>query len=282
MKKLLTVSLALLLVAVFTVPASAFIFVFAEIEKDKYVSVTERIRILKQADIDVTVSVVPEKAAETLALVNQENLGNFACEDCAEKTDLLSNSMNFHTGIMNANQSAGNENNQGNVLAVGVDFRIPPPPSTEPEPNQENGFANAEASVSQNQGFLLYENDEWNFTPDNNEIDSINILFREAIITASLNDNMGIVGFNQAPGQQNNQVNNLALAAALTGGVALSEADLGQHTLSGYVGEDSVYKTATITGSILRNSGIVSVNQSSGNQANQANNLSIAATLTVQ
>jgi hypothetical protein len=73
------------------------------------------------------------------------------------------------------------------------------------------------------------------------------------------------------------------------GGVALSEADLGQvNRLNQARESDSVAsstidplfginKTATIRGSITGNTGIVGVNQASGNMANQANGVSAAA-----
>jgi hypothetical protein len=286
MKKLLIVSLALLFVGAMALPASAFVFVFADVQKDKDVTVEETITIDKSVTIDVTVVKTPEKAAETLALVNQDNFGNYACENCAEKRDQILDSVNANTGIIHANQAAGNMNNQGNVVALAVDSSEIPP---EPPQADGTGFANAEASMSQSVGnFILLDGtmgEDDDLDPDMvvlepNVVNSVAILYRDSWLRDSVIDNQGIVGVNQAAGQMNNQANSVSLAVSLLGGVALSEADLGQHTFLGNgVYETATDKTVEITDSVLGNFGIVGVNQSSGNMANQGNNVSVAAAL---
>jgi hypothetical protein len=292
MKRALLIGLGLLMSLALVAPASAFVFVFADVQKDKDVTVEETITINKTVTIDAKVVTAPEKAAESLALVNQDNFGNYACENCAEKTDRITNSVNANIGIIHTNQAAGNMNNQGNVVALAVDSsEIPPPPPPPEEPPQADGtgFANAEASMSQSVGnFILLDGtirDDDDTRPDlvvlkPNIVNSIAILYRDSWLQKSVLDNQGIVGVNQAAGQMNNQANSVSLAVSLLGGVALSEADLGQHTFCGNgVYETATDKTAKIEGSILRNYGVIGVNQSSGNMANQGNNVSMAAAL---
>ena len=76
---------------------------------------------------------------------------------------------------------------------------------------------------------------------DGNLVDTVNLLFRDAVIENSINDNTGIVNVNQAPGSMNNQANLVSVAVSLVspgeGGVALSEADLGQVNVGNQVYE---------------------------------------------
>ena len=138
-------------------------------------------------------------------------------------------------------------------------------------------------------------NDGHEIATDGNIVDTINIVFRNALITNAINNNTGVVQVNQSPGQMNNQSNVLALAFSLRpGGVALAEADLGQFNQGNFVGESDgqqvsgkavvgdgigINKSASITGSINGNIGIVGVNQSAGNMANQANIVSFSAVM---
>jgi hypothetical protein len=110
-------------------------------------------------------------------------------------------------------------------------------------------------------------------------VDSYNILYRDTIITDSINGNEGVTEVNQAAGNMNNQLNAAAIAVCLDGAVALSEADLGQASWGNIVLEYNTDKTALISGSVNSNTGVTFVNQTSGNMANQANNLSLSASL---
>jgi hypothetical protein len=227
--------------------------VYAEIYKDKNVLVCEDVDILKEIRIDVSLEKVYNKAAEALALTEQVNEDNQACENCAEKKSLIVDSIFNQTGVTTVNQATGNMNNQGNVLAFAVDFTEAPDPGA---------FANAEASAHQD----VFDND----------IDSSNILFRDSLIQSSVNDNTGITLVNQAAGQGNNQLNQASIAVALGGTVSLAEADLGQTVAGNSVFEDFAFKTAVVTNSIRRNSGVTFVNQHSGNNGNQGHNLAMA------
>jgi hypothetical protein len=280
--------------------ASADVFVEADINKTKDITVTETITVTKTINLDVLVNVVPEKAAESTGIINQVNEGNEACGNCAEKRDEIVNSIGGggeNSGIVNVNQSSGNMNNQGNAVSVAVDFVVVPPqvpPQVPPPPVDPNGgFAHSQAHVEQVNGQETEGvNGETTVSGEGNLVDTVNLLFRDTLIENSINDNQGIVNVNQSSGSMNNQANLVSLAVSFAaGGVALSEADLGQvnsandvhesdaNPVSGNEALIGINKTAAINGSINGNSGIIGVNQSSGNMANQANNVSAAAVI---
>jgi hypothetical protein len=279
MKRLLALGAALLLVGAFVMPASADVFVFGQIDKFKTIDVFVDVTIDKDVDLNVTVDVEVDKASESLALANQVNENLQSCENCAEKRAQIIDSILTQTGITTVNQGTGNNLNQGNLLAVGLDV---PQPGDGGTPGQGTpGFANSEVSAEQRN--------------TDNHIDSVNILFRESRISGSINGNTGITAVNQAAGQMMNQLNATAIAFAFEGSVALAEADLGQSvTGRGLVqpgecceepiGERCDYtvyeryavKNANIEGSINNNFGVTHVNQASGNNGNQSNMLSLA------
>ncbi|MFZ1060768.1 MAG: hypothetical protein WAP47_16415, partial [Candidatus Rokuibacteriota bacterium] len=101
---------------------------------------------------------------------------------------------------------------------------------------------------------------------------------REATIKDSLNHNSGIAQVNQNTGNMNNQTNAVALAVGLGADVALSEAALGQVNAWNTVYDVATVKYDFIKGSVNSNTGIVSVNQSSGNMNNQGTAISVAVT----
>jgi len=272
MRKLLVPTLATWLALLGAGVASADVSVFATIDKEKDVTIAEAIRIFKRVDLAVAVPLVATKAAESEALVNQTNTLNRSCTNCDEKRDTITGSGNANSGVLSINQAAGNMNNQGNAVSIGVDVEVSPPG---PPQRESSGFAEAQAAVEQqNTG---------------NFVDTVNLLFRSGEIVDSLNDNSGVVHVNQAPGNMNNQANALSVAVSLSAGVALSEADLGQINTFNTVRESDatsgsalrvgINKRADIVGSISGNTGVVGVNQAVGNMANQANVVSIAAAL---
>jgi hypothetical protein len=251
-------------------PATADVDAFATIYKDKDITIQEWITITKTVEIDVTVVSEPDSVAEAFALVNQTNTNNEACENCAEKSDTISASALNNSGIITVNQAAGNNTNQGHDIAIAIDRLIPGGGGG--GAGGEDSFAHAQAHVEQDNS--------------SNDVVAIEILFRDALITNSFNDNSGVIHGNQSTGNNNNQANALSLAVGLAGeGVALAEADLGQNNCNntnfesqdGVAPFDGINKTATIASSINGNSGIVGVNQSSGNNGNQANVVAFAA-----
>ncbi len=249
-------------------PALADVTVTATIDKEKDKTVTETITKDKDVILRTRVFSEPEKFAESESIVNQSNSSSVACENCAEKEDIIIGAGSGGSGVLSINQASGNMNNQGNAVSAAVDVGGTDDETPEPE---GTGFAESQAAA-----------DQRNF--DNN-VETVNILFRRSVIQGSINGNSGIVGVNQSAGNLNNQANVVSLAVSLSDtGVALSEADLGQFNTDNQVlesrseGSDvGVDKSATIVGSINGNQGIVGVNQSSGNMANQANVVSVAA-----
>ena len=277
----------------FAAPASATVNVFATIDKDKDIYVYENITITKYINVTAVVTSLPTSVAEASAIINQDNVNNRACENCAEKIDTISGSITGNQGIVVTNQSAGSNNNQGSAIAVAVDFGGGTPPPGQP-PSTEYSFANAQASVEQQNGQPVYPFDLLSTAVIDgccelgNYIHAVNLVFRSALITGSINGNTGVVHVNQATGNNNNQANGLAIAVGLRpgGGVAIAEADLGQFNTCNTVRESNdagangvqvgINKDATIIGSINDNTGVIGVNQTVGNMANQANTFAIA------
>ena len=245
-------------------PALATVTVFAEIFKTKDITIFETIFIDKQVFLFADVFIDVEKAAESLAIANQDNFNNSTLTNHDEKLDRVNDSFNLNDGVVDGNQAAGNMNNQGNAVSVAID--------SQPGRVDGQGFADSQAHAE--------SVNEANF------VDTPNLLFRDADIANSFSGNTGVLGFNQSPGNMNNQVNLVSLAVALTdSGVALSEADLGQFNLFNLVEESDaigdpggigINKSASIFESLNNNTGIAGLNQSAGNMANQANVVSMA------
>lgn len=243
--------------------AAAEVDVFADIDKDKDVTVKETVDIQKFIDVDVKMNVGYKKAAEAESILNQDNVANHACENCAEKTAEIVDSIIDNAGVANVNQAIGNFNNQANMVSVAVDVgpdEVPPP-----DDPTEQGFAHAQTAGTQLNAV--------------HEIRSIFILFRESFLSRVVLGNIGIVGVNQSSGNINNQANMVTVGVSLLGGFALSETDLGQFNIGNHVTEHDTEKTVNIFSSISENVGIVGVNQTSGNMANQANGVSVAAAI---
>jgi len=277
MKKFLLASTAAVGALTLVSAAQAEFTVLATIDKEKIVTVTETITVAKVVDIDADVISLPDKAAEALALINQENFDNQACTNCAEKTDFMNDSFSGNSGIVTWNQSSGNMNNQGNAVAVSVDFTggTAPPPGVDPE---GTGFAEAQSHGEQR--------------TENNTIESVNIIFRDAFMNNSGNNNSGILLLNQSAGNINNQANSVAIAVAFADeGVALAESDLGQWTTGNTILESDINfedpemapvfvginKTVEINNSLNGTTGVLGVNQTAGNASNQGNFFSIAS-----
>lgn len=259
-------------------PVWADVMTHADIDKERDKLVFELVVKIKLAAVIVLVQDRPEKFAESEVVVNQRNQDNSACENCSEKEDLLRNSGSDNSGITSINQSAGSMNNQGTAIAFSIDVGggVPDLP-----PGEGSGFAEAVAQAEQ-----------INFA---NDVDTINILFRNAIIDTSGNDNTGVLYVNQAAGNINNQTNALSVAVSLVPGIALADSYLGQYNTGNTVDEVNdatdgpgfVNKLAAIggtgdgVGSFNRNMGILGVNQTAGNMANQANVVSLATAIAV-
>ena len=283
MRKLLLAGTAMAAASMLTATGAwAEVDVDATITKNKDITVTETITVTKDVDLVAMIDRDVVKAAESLAIINQSNYDNMACGNCAEKQDFITDSFSGNSGILTFNQAGGNMNNQGNVVSTAVDFEGRVPPPTTP-PNDELP-GNGEAPADPSGGFAEAQAHGGQVNQDN-LVDSVNLLFRDSIMTGSVNQNSGIAFVNQASGNMNNQANALSLAVSLeVEGVALAESDLGQLNTNNYNGEsrrtaDSDFgaiKTAQMSGSVNGNQGIVGVNQSAGNLANQGNIFSVS------
>jgi len=268
MNGLKVVAIASCFLFVGAISALADMGVSGTVTKEKTVDVEEVINIKKNVSVDVTLDVEGEKAAEAHAVLNQSQRGNFACENCAEKTSEVVGSILNNVGIVNLNQATGNMANQSNMLSAAVDngpINGGTPNGNGEPPAEGYGFAHAQTSVGQ--------------VMKGNTIDSIQILYRDAVITGSINTNTGVVMVNQSVGNISNQGNVLTLGVSLSGLVALAEADLGQAIAGNSFREFDTTKTATISRSINENMGVVEVNQSAGVLGNQLNAVNISASV---
>jgi len=286
MNKQVLVLAAALLAGAIASPALADVNVTATIDKTKTITVTETISVTKVVVIDAHVDMTnAPNAAEAMALANITNQNNRvdrtidpaivtgdnvrSSNDPITRTATMTGSVTGNHGAVGVNQDSGDNANQANLIAFGF---------------TQNGqaFTNAQASVDQvNTGNVV----DWGpalTTAGPAVADPINIT---ALIDTSINTNTGIVGVNQNAGNMNNQTNAVALAAGVnvdasgTGaGVALAESDLGQENSGNTVTEINATKSAQIHTSVNGNIGIVGVNQAVGNNGNQSNVVSVAAT----
>jgi hypothetical protein len=183
----------------------------------------------------------------------------------------INGSVNNNTGVFGFNQDVGNMSNQGNVVAVSGITGIP-------------SFADAQAHAEQlNTDNTSTEYEELRdaetgepITDPETPADEFAINKLSAI-SNSVNNNTGVINVNQNSGNMNNQSNGVAIAVGLGAVVALSDTDLGQLNSGNTVDELSTVKVGSISNSVNGNSGIVNVNQSTGNMNNQGNVVSFAA-----
>ena len=267
-------------------PALADVTVTVDVSKDKTIIVNELITIRKTVTITATIDIDLAGAAEAQALANIRNERNNVTyndesnDPNPEDIDfsaVIDTSILRNSGIVGVNQDAGYNAKQGNVVAVAFT-------------DSGNAFANSQAEADQiNRGHTVLEgpaNPPFPFVdPTNNPPGTV---VYQALITNAVNGlvGAGIVGVNQNAGNNNSQLNMVAVAAAVdTAGTdvtaALSEAALGQENTRGSVTESGTNKTARITTALNTNTGgIIGVNQAAGNNANQANLVSLAAAVT--
>jgi len=264
----------------------------------KTISTTENINLPVTVTLNQTVTATPDDFAEASATGNQVNQNNHDCGDCAEKLDVIDGSADTNTGLISINQAAGNDNNQGTLVSAAVDFG----PSHHSSggtttggngsPAAGSGFANAQAEATQINGFDPNAPVE-TIGNNGNDVEAVDLSQRQATIYKSGNLDRGLVYINQATGNNDNQLNELALAfSERPSGTAIAEAVLGQFNMDNRVGEGaSLYSTSSQSGASLiginkaalidtslnNDIGVFGVNQSVGNNGNQANLVSVAA-----
>ena len=239
--------------------AKADVYVDGEVYKNVDIDIIEKVEKFKFVYLDVLVLADAKTAAEAETVFNQDNSYNRACENCAEKVDLITGSVNNNTGITSVNQSGGNLNNQTTSISFAfVDA------SHRYTGHHDSALADSQVAGEQKM--------HWN------TIYTVNIVKRDALITRSVNGNTGITAVNQSVGNINNQANAISIAVSRQVGVALSDVALGQVNAGNRTTEYKVAKSAQITGSVNQNTGITQVNQTAGNMANQSNVVSLSAT----
>jgi hypothetical protein len=272
-------------------PAKADFTLYGDVDKNVDIYIWEGVFKLKLAAFLVLIIDNPEKVAKSQVVFNQRNQRNRACENCAEKLDLIVGSINGNSGITTVNQSTGNMNNQGNLVSVAW-ANVGGGPGTEPpeDPGNPRDPANTGHANSQVAGEQILGNGSAGFTDvdgrrehvletgQGNIVDTHNVPFRDAVIGASVNDNSGITQVNQSAGNINNQANGVSLAFTFYNGIALSDTALGQWNAGNRVEERNVSKFALVRSSVNDNSGITQVNQTAGVLANQSNVVSLAIT----
>lgn len=288
MKKTLyatTAASALALALTFNaVPTKADVFVTVDFDKVKDILVLEYIYKVKYVFIEVTTELDLDGAAEAMAVVNATNELNLvdgagdAFQNPLADFDLFLNaaitgSINDNTGIVGVNQDVGNMVNQGNVVALSVTGREPGE-GEEVGDTSDSSLTHSQAEVEQLNTANIVFDSEFLDVPGDPEASTPN---KTALIENSINNNAGIVGVNQNAGNMNNQHNVVAMAVGFESFIALSEAALGQSNTFNTVEEIETIKIGEITGSINFNSGVVGVNQSTGNMNNQASVVSFSA-----
>jgi hypothetical protein len=267
-------------------PASADVTVTATIDKTKTVDVLEYIFKVKYVYIDVLAEFTLEGAAEAEAITNIINAYNTVDGQDVDLTDdridyllqghaRIGDSVSGGSGVAGINQSVGNMANQGNVVSVAA---IANDPFAFVDAQAETDQKNFNNTVVDQGGVTLPPNPR----PDPADPNAVAAFDprKTAYILNSINTNAGIVDLNQDAGNMNNQTNADAIAIAFGGVLALSEAALGQENTGNTINEIETVKIGRIQDSINNNTGIVKVNQATGNMNNQANNVAFAALTT--
>lgn len=251
----LTSAAAIALIAGFAASsAKADVTVTATVTKTKDVQVFETLDKDKNVFIDAFLNLDIDRGAESLAIANQRLDDNEVTSEEAN-TATITDSVDANNGLTQFNNAAGHLNQQGNLIAAAVDG----------QQSEEEGFAEAQASAQQTLNNNIVTDEAGN----------------TADTTDSITGNTGVTHGNNVAGQMNQQLNTLSLAVSFAASdeeaLALSEADLGQW-LSGNDVTSEAGQTATISGSITGNTGIVGYNQAAGAFNQQANVVAVSAT----
>jgi len=297
----LTLALALMLVgSAWSGAALADVFVTADIFKNKDIVETIDIQIRKNITVIVNYNELDLIGdAEAHTLVNQDNHDNIVDglttvneENPSDtpNTDGSAGELNFdieldalieasitgNSGVVGVNQDVGNMVNQAN--AVSLAETVSTSSVTE---SQAHGEQNNHDNSSTQYERLAFDTGELVEVGDLPIADpSVLDPDRTALITGSVSENAGIVGVNQNAGNNNNQANGVALAVGFGSHVALAESDLGQFNANNTILAFETLHTDEIVDSINGNSGVVTVNQTTGNNNNQGSMISFSALTT--
>lgn len=270
MRQKLLASAAIILGATIALPAAADITVDGTVDYDKTVTQTETLTKNKSVRIAVIITATGDAAAEANAVTNQRvgrfgtdassvvslyASGSFAAARGFDYLAVIDGSIVNNTGVTQVNQDVGNSTNQGNVLSAAA--------------GSLGFFAEANNVAAQHVVGVIV-----------GEVGRAGAPVRIASINNSVNDNTGIAQVNQNAGSFNNQLNSVALGLGFTNGaVALAESSLGQWNTNNAISEFNNARTASMAGSVNSNTGVTMGNQAAGHMSNQANMVSISATV---
>jgi hypothetical protein len=191
------------------------------------------------------------------------------------------NSMLRNTGLGELNQDVGNNSNQGNAVAAGFVFGGNDLVKAEAYVEQlstDNSSRNIEDGNPASPGNNLVPNPAFNtgnpsLTPDQGPL----LPQISASMTGSMDNNTGVFFANQNAGNNNQQHNALAAAIGDNAFTALADAGLHQLNSGNHVYDVNTVKQDTVNNSVNSNSGIVALNQSVGDNNNQATVINVAA-----
>jgi hypothetical protein len=304
MKKLFMVLCAGLMLFAFVGAALADVDVLTTVKKTDTLNVTDNADITKCVYLGVKQLAQVEQSAEATVTKNDTNLGNLVIELPAEgfnpfpselvtpTAEITGAAFSTATGIISINQAPGNNNNQGNAVAVAYAGQQSNGTAAGAFLNatssvqMENGTTEHQDEVRGYEGFIagvvdaLVGDDEDTPIPENlggsNILITVDTVKSDTLTDQAFQNATGIIDVNQGAGDMNNQNN--AVSAAI-GGIptaSLAEADLGQVVANNIVVEVSDKKTDSInTSAFSAAAGIISVNQASGAGNNQGNTVAI-------
>ena len=262
-----------------------------DVSLDGQVTFTKNVTITQKRDdnayTNINANFEPKARADAEAVKNDLNYNNYMEVGDSTFADNMSGSFNGFTGIGQSNQAAGQMNNQGNVAAVAF-------------VSNNDAFSSALTAVG-----VSNKNNE--FTA-NHKKDALGgytdwwtpatTLTQTDTMTNSFTGFIGIGQSNQSAGSMNNQNNAVAVAAGVKddpgspkgwagdfkgGGsmVAMAASELAMTNSCNKFQIDKATFTNNMTGSFNNFVGIGQSNQSAGNMNNQANVVSVAATVTL-
>jgi hypothetical protein len=230
----------------------------------------------------------PAARADAEAIICKSNHDNELTIGAATIADNMCGSFDFFTGIGQSNQAAGSMNNQANAVAVAY-------------VSNAQTYASSLAAVADNNkdnNIRVTYGREDNDHQDNNRCDPkpIAVLTQTDSMSFSFNCFTGIGQSNQSAGSLNKQDNVVAIAAGVgehsgqqhrdgknEGGignaVAVAASELALNNTCNSFTVDKATLTNSMTGSFNGFTGIGQSNQSAGNMNNQANVISVAASV---
>lgn len=197
-------------------------------------------------DLSVTQDAHTVGSASANAQVYEGVEGNSVTESGGQSTASVGDGFQDITGIVNINQSPGNNNNQANMVSF--------------------------AYVESDGNLALLANGSGEVFSRNNTLNATDMERINTIDAGAFQNVSGLLQINQSAGDLNCQNNILAMAAGPHGVVALADGALGQEVANNVINEVNVRKQDIISaGAFNHVSGIVSINQSSGCGNNQTN-----------